>query len=404
MNSASKGALLSLFLVVFIDLLGFGIVIPILPYYAQSLGADAWQLGWLMTSYSLMQLLVAPLWGSLSDRIGRRPVLLVSILGTMGSLLLLSQAHSLLWLFLGRLLAGAFGANISTAYAYIADVTTEENRAKGMGIIGAGFGMGFIFGPAIGGVLSAHSYSTPMLFAAGLAAVNFVLALWLLREPPLSAAERAARRTKRWQLSALRSLSTGDGRRSFSAHAIGLFFLSTFALTQMEVVFALYMNSTYHYDARASGMLLAMIGVIMALVQGGAIGRLARRFGEVRLILAGSLLCAIGLGALSLSQAIGFSIGSLCVMALGHGILHPSLSSLTSLDAPPAQRGAILGLFQSAGSLARVVGPPCAGWLYDHSSPRSPFMAAALVLLVVSGASAGLIHLRPRLANSAKLV
>src|ERR1700722_13367098 len=171
-----KGSLLTIFLVVFIDLVGFGIVIPILPYYAQQYGASAWALGWLMTSYSLMQFLVSPLWGRLSDRIGRRPVLMISILGTAISMVMLGFAPSLLWLFTARTFAGICAANISTAYAYIADVTTDENRAKGMGMIGAAFGLGFIFGPAIGGILSRYGYSAPMFFGAGLAVINLVFA------------------------------------------------------------------------------------------------------------------------------------------------------------------------------------------------------------------------------------
>src|SRR3954471_2848954 len=157
-----KSALLNIFLVVFIDLLGFGIVIPILPYYAKEFGASGWTLGWLMTSYSLMQFLIAPVWGKISDQIGRRPVLLISILGTCLSMTFLGFARSLAWLFVGRIFAGICGANISTAYAYITDITDESNRAKGMGLIGAAFGLGFILGPAIGGVLSRHGYDVPM--------------------------------------------------------------------------------------------------------------------------------------------------------------------------------------------------------------------------------------------------
>src|ERR1051326_1519151 len=169
-----KSALLNIFLVVFIDLVGFGIVIPILPYYAKHFGASAWGLGWLITSFSLMQFLIAPVWGRISDRVGRRPVLLVSILGTCLSMTFLGFARSLVWLFVGRIFAGIAGANISTAYAYITDITDESNRAKGMGLIGAAFGLGFIFGPAVGGLLSTHGYSMPMFAAAGLAAFNLV--------------------------------------------------------------------------------------------------------------------------------------------------------------------------------------------------------------------------------------
>ena len=178
-----RSPLLVLFVVVFIDLVGFGIVIPILPYYAKAYGASALTLGWLMTSYSLMQFFFAPVWGRLSDRIGRRPVLLGSMAGSVISLLILGWAPSLLWLFVGRTFAGICGANISTATAYIADVTDEKDRARGMGMIGAAFGLGFIFGPAIGGVLSRYGYGVPMFAAAALSAANIAFAWFQLQEP-----------------------------------------------------------------------------------------------------------------------------------------------------------------------------------------------------------------------------
>src|SRR6185295_307339 len=265
-----KSALLNIFGVVFIDLVGFGIVIPILPYYAKQFGASGWALGWLMTSYSLMQFLIAPVWGGFSDRIGRRPVLLVSILGTCLSMTFLGFAQSLEWLFIGRIFAGISGANISTAYAYITDITDESNRAKGMGMIGAAFGLGFIFGPFVGGVLSPHGYSVPMFAGAGLAAFNLVFAFFTLGEPPLTREARAANRSRRFDRDALRT-AFADSRARL---AISEFFLFTLAWTQIEVVFALYMNARYGYDARQAGVLLGAMGFVMVIIQGGFIRRL----------------------------------------------------------------------------------------------------------------------------------
>ncbi|MEK6578933.1 MAG: MFS transporter [Bdellovibrionota bacterium] len=373
-----KSALLIIFLVVFIDLVGFGIVIPILPYYAKEYGASAFQLGWLMAIYSVMQFLVAPLWGKISDQFGRRPVLLVSILGTAFSMMLLGLAGNLKWLFIARFLAGTCGANISTAYAYIADVTPEDQRARGMGLIGAGFGLGFIFGPAIGGVLSRWGFSFPMYAGALLALCNFFFALVKLEEPKLSIKEREANRSKRFSLEAI-GTAMADRRTRF---ATLIFFLSTLAIAQMETTFAIFMAHRFGYDAQPAGFVLALMGIIMATIQGGLIGKLAKRFGEYNLIVMGALLCAVGLGLFPVLPTAFFVILSLCIMSVGNGILNPSLSSLASLGASPRQKGLVMGVYQSASSLARVLGPLVAGWLYDRISIRAPFFAAAILFVL----------------------
>ena len=374
-----KTSLLVIFLVVLIDLIGFGIVIPILPYYALKFGASGLTIGWLAMSYSLMQLIVAPLWGRLSDRIGRRPVLLVSMLGTCASMTLLGFAATLKWLFIGRILAGICGANISTAYAYIAAITTEKDRAKGMGLIGASFGIGFILGPAVGGILSTHGYGVPMLAAAGLSACNFVLAYFVLGEPLSRPEERAARREHRPGLTIVRQVIS----RRATGLPIVLFFLFTLAVAQMEMAFAIFLKHFYGYDARTAGYLLSMVGFIMALIQGGLIGKLSKRFGEYRLIMVGSLLCAGGLLIFGMTSVISIAIGGLLLLALGHGVLHPSLSSLTSLGAGKSEKGLTMGVFHSASSLARVIGPPSAGFLYDHFSPRAPFVSGTILVAAV---------------------
>jgi MFS family permease len=393
---AKRYSLLTVFLVVFIDLVGFGIVIPILPYYATQFGASASELGWLMAIYSFMQFLISPLWGRLSDRIGRRPVLMVSIFGTALTMLFLGFARSLEWLFIGRLIAGACAANISTAYAYIADVTTEENRAKGMGAVGAAFGLGFIFGPAIGGALAHnHNYALPMFFAAGLSMINLLFAFFKLEEPHLTAEERSKNRTKRFDMANIR-LALGDQRTRL---AIGVFFLVTFAVTQMESIFAIYMAALFHFDARQAGMLLALVGIIMVIMQGGLVGRLAKRFGELKLIHVGLIVCCLGLAGFAFSPTISTVIVSLSILGIGHGALHPSLSSLASLGASKDRRGATMGVFQSAGSLARVLGPPCAGFAYDHFAPNAPFLVGCMILLCAFAISQAPRHSEKLLSN-----
>jgi multidrug resistance protein len=352
--------------------LGFGIIIPILPYYAKTFGASGTTLGWLMTAYSLMQFLVAPIWGSLSDRFGRRPILLMSILGSCISLTMLGFAQSLIWLFIARLLAGLFGANISTAYAYIADSTDEQNRAKGMGIIGASFGLGFILGPAIGGVLSQWGYSTPMFFGAGLAVINLITAYFHLPEPVVTAEIRAQNRSRRFNLAVIKNTFAIEGLK----YPILTFFVMTLAITQMEVVFGFYLKERFDYDAQAAGVLLALSGIIMAAIQGGGIGRLSKKFSDHSLIFCGSLFCSIGLLVFGISPVIIGVVIGLTIMSIGHGVMHPTLSSLTSKRSPKSSQGATMGVFHSMSSLARVIGPPIAGFLYDHAGQQVPFMVA----------------------------
>lgn len=378
-TTKTKGALLTIFLVVFIDLVGFGIVIPILPYYARQYGASATELGWLMAAYSAMQFLFAPFWGSLSDRYGRRPILLITIFGTALGMLMLGFARSLTALFVARLFSGFCAANISTAVAYIADVTTPENRAKGMGLVGAAFGLGFIFGPAIGGALSIYGFSTPMFVAASLSMVNLAFAIAKLKEPLGNKALRAANRAKRFDRKAIKEVF-GDHRTRL---ATGTFFVVTLATTQLEVCFAIFMLARYGLGAREAGWLLAFVGIIMAIVQGGLIGKLSKRFGEQKLVIAGAVLMCAGLVTFAFSMKIALVFFSLGIWAVGNGLASPSLQSLASKGAQAERRGATMGVYQSAGSLARVIGPPIAGYTYDRYGIHTPFLIAGLLMIPV---------------------
>lgn len=372
MSRKSFSPLLAIFLVVFFDLLAFGIVIPILPYYSKTFGANAFALGWLMAIYSIAQFLFSPFWGGLSDRIGRRPVLLLTILAGACSMTATALAGSFAMLFFARFAAGAFAANISTATAYIADVTRPEDRAKGMGLIGASFGLGFIFGPAIGGIFSVYGYNVPILIAAALGLANFFFAYFVLTE---STEKKEA---------AGKKLSRTGFRLAFSTNAtaspILLFFLNTLAFTQLEVVFGLFVLTRFGYGARDAGWLLAGVGVVSALVQGGFIGRLAKKFGEKNLLPAGFLLLAASLVVAAHSVAPPAFMASLFFLAIGSGLVNPSLSSLVSKGVDASHRGSVMGIFQSAGSLARVVGPPVAGLLFDQLSPATPLLLSAAIM------------------------
>ena len=372
-----KSPLVVLFVTVFIDLMGFGIVLPLLPFYAQHFGANALLVGLLSTSFSLMQLLFAPVWGRLSDQIGRRPVILVGLLGSFVSYLTFALARSLWILFLSRMLAGIAGANISTAQAYIADSTPSEQRARGMGLIGAAYGLGFTMGPAIGGLLSQFGYATPAFFAAAMAVANFAAAWWLLPESrnPASLSD-SPERGLNWQ-----RLRSGLRHPELGAFLI-LLFISTFAFANLEATFALMTARKFGFNARANGYLFAYIGILITLVQGGLTGRLAKRFGERRLISAGLFCMIFGLGLLPYSPGLkSFSI-VLAVLVVGHGSTNPSIASVISQTASIEDQGGILGVAQSLASLARILGPIWGGFTFDAFGFQYPYVSGSLFMAV----------------------
>jgi DHA1 family tetracycline resistance protein-like MFS transporter len=369
-----RSPLLVIFITVFIDLVGFGIVIPVLPYYAEgtSFGATPREVGLLFASYSVMQLVFAPVLGRLSDKHGRRPILLISLLGTCLGFLILGFATTLWMLFLGRIIDGISGGNISTAQAYIADITTKENRAKGMGLIGAAFGLGFVFGPAIGGILSRWGINIPFLFAGGLAFANAILLYFTLPETvtPDHPARVSAASGRGWKqlLEALRQ------RRL--ALVLTIYFLSIVAFSIMTTVFSLFMMFRLGYDPWHSGWVFAFVGAISAAVQGGLIGKLVKRFGEPLLVVAGALLFSASLFATPYVNPMIGLIGLLSIGAassIGNALMAPSLSSLASKSATAGEQGGVLGVTQSVASLARAVGPSIAAVLIYSAAAHMGF-------------------------------
>ncbi|MEM9558147.1 MAG: MFS transporter [Acidobacteriota bacterium] len=380
-NVSSKAALASVYGVVVVDLIGFGIVVPILPFYAESYGASATVLGLLLTCYAAMQLVFAPIWGRLSDRVGRRPVMLSTVAGTALALLVLGLAPSLLWLFAARLLAGIFGANVSVASAYITDVTAEDERAKYMGLLGASFGVGFILGPAIGGLLAPFGYGVPMLVAAALAAINFFVALVTLREPaPEAGTEREPAPTGRPQ----RLPRDPVVRRLCLAN-----FLFVVGVSQLETVFAFFMMDLYGWDARQVAMILVLMAVVMIALQGGGIRPLVARHGERAIWLVGLALLAPSLALVPHTPSIAWLLVPLLVSSAGRALVHPTMLSIVSQAASASERGLVMGAYQSAASLARIVGPLAAGVLYDLRIPL-PFWLAGLLTVAVAGLALGL--------------
>ena len=366
--------LVILFITVFIDLLGFGIIIPLLPFYAESFGASAFAIGLLGTSFSLMQFLFSPIWGRWSDQIGRKPIILIGLLGSCLSYVTMALAGSLTLLFVARVVGGIAGANIPTAQAYIADITTPENRARGMGLMGAAFGLGFIFGPAIGGLLSRFSPETPMWCAAALCFANFVAAWFLLPESrPASASTRSLSR-----MEAFRHAMT----QPTLLLILSLYFIVTMAFSAFEATFALFTEARFGFTAASIGFLFAFIGAIIALVQGVLIGRVVKRVGERRVIPVAILGIAISIGMLTVVWSVPTLLVALGLLAMGMGFNNPSLSSMVSKLSHEDDQGGTLGLASSLASLGRVVGPAWGGYLYDAYGMTTPYLSAAGLMLV----------------------
>ena len=380
MRGASRrgSPLIPIFLIVFIDLIGFGIIIPLLPLYAESFNATPTTIGVLLAAYSLMQMAATPYLGAMSDKYGRRPILIISQVGTVLSFILLGFANSLVLLFVARLLDGLSGGNISTAQAYISDVTEERDRAKAFGLIGAAFGIGFILGPALGGFLGRNgNYAAPAFAAAAIAFVSLVLTVIMLPEsrPP----------EKRTEVRQPRILDIAGFREAFGIGQLGLllvvFFAFNLAQAGFQSMFALFAQARLDFGVRETGYVLAYVGLLAVLLQGGAIGPIVGRWGERRTMRAGLLFAAAGLLASALVGSWPLLLLTLAPLAIGLSIATPSLNSLLTRESPAGAYGRILGLSQSVAALARVLGPLVAGVLFDRLGVPAPFLFAALLLL-----------------------
>jgi len=381
----SRRTLSTLFLIVFTDLIGFGIVIPLLPLYAEHFQPRGWVLGLLMASFSAMQFAFSPVLGRLSDRVGRRPVLLLSLAGSLAGYVLFALADSLALLFASRLLAGICGANIATAQAVIADTTPPEGRAKGMGLIGAAFGLGFIAGPALAGVLLHLGASAPGWGAAACSAAALGMAAAFLPETRTQGSREGGTRFA----SPLGRLAAGwRDPRLVPLLAIGLLVVTGFA--GFEVTFAQFLHGRLALPHSRVSFVFVYVGVLAAIVQGGLVGRLSRRFGEARLVVAGLLAVSLGCAAIAATHRLATLLAVLVVVSFGTGVVMPSLSSLVSRAAGAADQGAALGAFQSVGSLARVVGPFAAEVALGRWGLAAPPLAAAVLALLAAGGALAL--------------
>jgi DHA1 family tetracycline resistance protein-like MFS transporter len=393
-----KRRLITVFVIVFVDLLGFGLILPLLPFYADAYGATPFVVGLLAASYAAAQLVGAPVLGRLSDRYGRRPMLLLSIAGTVCGFLLLgladplgkalaggssaavTNATILSILFVSRILDGVTGGNISVAQAYITDITDEENRARGLGLIGAAFGLGFIIGPAAGGALSVGGrYAVPAFFAAALAFVNWIaVLLWLPESLTEEIKAQLAKQPSRAILS-VRELVNALQRPRFGPLLQVRFFYGL-AFATFTGVFALYAQYHLGLDSTGTGYILAYVGLLSVLVQGVAIGRLTKRFRENRLIFGAVILLAVSLLAWAVTPNVLSLLVVLAPLAFASGVLNTVINSSITKSVYPEEVGGALGVAASVESLTRVIGPAAGGFLLGSLGNWAPGASAALIM------------------------
>ncbi|MBP0021542.1 MAG: MFS transporter [Cyanobacteria bacterium SBLK] len=401
MNNAK--VLLILFLTVFIDLIGLGIIIPLLPFYAEHFGASPAIITLLFSCFSLMQFLFSPFWGAWSDRIGRKPIILVSMAGSCLAYLWCGLATSLWMLFASRLLAGFMGGTAVTAQAYISDITTAENRAKGMGLIGASFGLSFTLGPALGGFLAgvnteSINYQLPLLVASGLSLGGLIFACLALPQSKPDTSERSTRivSASKRLLELIATL-----KRPLINRLISVFFLIGVGLLGAQTTLALWLERQFSWGPQQTGYLLMFCGIIATLFQGGLIGILNKKFGEVNLLASGLIILGMGLFLTPFSSNLVLLLGAMSFLTIGESLATTSTRSVISQLAEPHETGKLLGMTQSALSLGTIVGPSFAGFIFVTIGKDSPFFNGALLILIATIACfPGIPKMRSRLKSS----
>ncbi len=371
-------SLLTIFLIVFVDLLGFGIVLPLLPYIAEKYSATPFTIGILGATYSLFQLIAGPLLGRLSDRYGRKKLLAISQLGSAIGYLILGLANNLPLLFLARIIDGITGGNISIAQAYIADVTTKENRAKGMGIIGAAFGLGFIFGPAIGGFLAKYNYSYPGYFAMVISLFTVFLTLFALPET-VSSSEREKDPKAKVTFQAFWKVASASNIQ----YLIITFFMINTAFSMMQGTFALWTQKRFHFGPEQNGYVFAFVGIVAVFAQLKLLPFLVKRFKEHSLLNYSTLLFGLGFVLIPFVPNPWYLMATQTFLVLGNSMANPAIQALASESVAKEEYGETLGFLQSAGSFGRIIGPVLGGWLFGAMGINSPFLFSAFVILLM---------------------
>lgn len=384
MAFGKRSPLAVIFFTVFLYLVGFGVVIPIMPLLAKEYGATAIEVGLLMSVYSLMQFIFAPFWGRFSDRVGRRPVLLFCLLGEVFSYILFAYAQTYWLLFLARLLAGFFGASISTASAYISDVTTPEKRSQGMALIGAAFGLGFMVGPAIGGGLSAWlGVKAALLFVSLLYLLTLIFAFFFLQESRDLSASSGLQEQKKSAMPHKRIIELWEQIKTPVRGAlISVYFSSSFAMSMMEATLVLLMADRFGWQLKEVSFGFAYVGLISILSQGFLVRRLIPVIGEKRMMMTGVSLMAFSFIIVGYAPSIWWMAFCMTTLALGNSFTNPSVLGSISLVTSKDEQGFVLGTTQGSAALGRIIGPALGGLMYQNVSLASPFVGSFLIMMV----------------------
>lgn len=373
--------LLNVGLIVLIDMLGFALIVPLLTFFADTFGATAFQTGLMVSSYALMQMISAPILGRLSDKYGRRPVFLISIAGTFIGFLILGFANSLWLIFVSRIISGLTAGNISVAQAYIADVTDEKNRARGMGMFGAAFGIGFILGPALGGMLSQYGFAVPAFVSAGLTLINLITVYFWLPES-LTAERRAELATQKKTEITLNALWVAL-QRPLVGPLLWVRFGFAIAFNTFQTVFPLYLLNKFGLGAQETGYILAYIGIVLVIMQGGAIGPLSARFKESTLLITFLSFSLIGMIGWAISQSVTVMLISMFPMAIGAGSFNALINSAISKAVSRDEIGGMLGFGSGLESATRIVMPAVASYLLGAYGTSTPGIMGSVVMAIV---------------------
>lgn len=379
MVHTNQRQLLTIFLIVFIDLLGFGLILPLLPYIAEKYSASPVTIGLLTATYSLFQFLAGPVLGRLSDRFGRRKILILSQLGSVAGYILLGLTHSLPLLFLARIIDGATGGNISIAQAVMADLTDKKTRAKGMGLLGAAFGLGFMLGPALGGFLSRYGFALPAFFAAGVGIITTITTALFLQETVNLKTAKTNPRT-RFSWANLRQILT---TRPISDLII-TFFLLSLAFSGMQGIYALFVQVKFGWGPTEMGYLFGLVGIVAIISQLKILPALLTRFGERTTLTISVPLLATGFGLVSIAPNVTIMLLANTLIPIGNTLANPTITAIATESIPPDEYGETLGILQSAGSLGRIYGPIIAGELFARFNHTTPFQVSALIFLFVA--------------------
>lgn len=368
-------------LIVFIDMVGFGVIIPSLPFWTKSFGASAFEITLVMSVYATCQFIFAFPLGWLSDRIGRKPILVLSLFGSVISFTLVGFAETLTMVFIARALGGMMGANISVAFAYVADVTSGDERARAMGLLGASFGAGFVFGPFIGGAVASADPANPgqiaFFIGAGISAIAMLGALVFMKEPQ---AHTSATETR-----GIKARLGGIGvvvATPIVLTPIIVAALAGLSMAALESTYALWVNEAHGWGAQNTGLFFGYIGIILVIVQGGLISPVKRWIGERGMLYLGLAIITVGMGLVAVSNTVFLVFVNGALVAIGYGLIDPAVNSLISRNAPPDKQGAVMGVLQSVASLTRIIGPASAGFLFHELGRNAPYVAGAIILAI----------------------